>query len=112
MFDPVLARLRDLGCMGLMMSASPDEGVLLGIGPAVATAAGSRNACHPLSTGSAHPDRLERTRVTPCVVEVGPATVRGPRTAAQNLVSTALECIDDEIALLDEAARRSGGGLA
>jgi S-DNA-T family DNA segregation ATPase FtsK/SpoIIIE len=30
MFDPVLARLRDLGCMGLMMSASPDEGILLG----------------------------------------------------------------------------------
>jgi S-DNA-T family DNA segregation ATPase FtsK/SpoIIIE len=32
MFDPVLSRLRDLGCMGLMMSASPDEGVLLGAG--------------------------------------------------------------------------------
>jgi S-DNA-T family DNA segregation ATPase FtsK/SpoIIIE len=30
MFDPILARMRDLGCMGLMMSASPDEGVLLG----------------------------------------------------------------------------------
>jgi S-DNA-T family DNA segregation ATPase FtsK/SpoIIIE len=30
MFDPVLARLRDLGCMGLMMSTSADEGVLLG----------------------------------------------------------------------------------
>jgi S-DNA-T family DNA segregation ATPase FtsK/SpoIIIE len=30
MFDPVLAGLRDLGCLGLMMSASPDEGVLLG----------------------------------------------------------------------------------
>lgn len=30
MFDPVLARLRDLGCMGLMMSASADDGVLLG----------------------------------------------------------------------------------
>jgi S-DNA-T family DNA segregation ATPase FtsK/SpoIIIE len=30
MFDPVLARLRELGCVGLMMSASPDEGVLLG----------------------------------------------------------------------------------
>lgn len=30
MFDPVLARLRDLGCMGLMMSANPDEGILLG----------------------------------------------------------------------------------
>lgn len=30
MFDPVLARLRDMGCSGLMMSASPEEGVLLG----------------------------------------------------------------------------------
>ena len=38
-----------------------------------------------------------------CVVEVGPATVRGPRTAAQNVVATALGCIDDDIAVLDEA---------
>ena len=30
MFDPVLARLRDMGCSGLMMSAAPDEGVLIG----------------------------------------------------------------------------------
>lgn len=30
MFDPVLARMRDMGCAGLMMSAAPDEGVLLG----------------------------------------------------------------------------------
>jgi S-DNA-T family DNA segregation ATPase FtsK/SpoIIIE len=30
MFDPLLARLRDLGCMGLMMSTSPEEGILLG----------------------------------------------------------------------------------
>ncbi|MGA5464191.1 type VII secretion protein EccCa [Mycobacterium sp. NPDC050041] len=30
MFDPVLAQLRDLGSMGLLMSVSPDEGVLLG----------------------------------------------------------------------------------
>jgi len=30
MFDPLLARLRDLGAVGLMMSASPDEGILLG----------------------------------------------------------------------------------
>ena len=30
MFDPVLARLRDVGCIGLMMSASPDDGFLLG----------------------------------------------------------------------------------
>jgi S-DNA-T family DNA segregation ATPase FtsK/SpoIIIE len=30
MFDPLLARLRDLGCIGLMMSAGADEGVLLG----------------------------------------------------------------------------------
>ncbi|MGV0792782.1 type VII secretion protein EccCa [Mycolicibacterium sp. XJ1819] len=30
MFDPVLARLRELGSAGLMMSASADDGVLLG----------------------------------------------------------------------------------
>lgn len=30
MFDPVLSRLRDLGAMGLMMSAAPEEGVVLG----------------------------------------------------------------------------------
>jgi S-DNA-T family DNA segregation ATPase FtsK/SpoIIIE len=30
MFDPFLARLRDLGCMGLTMSAGPDDGVLFG----------------------------------------------------------------------------------
>jgi len=30
MFDPLLAGLRDLGCMGLMMSGSPDEGALIG----------------------------------------------------------------------------------
>jgi S-DNA-T family DNA segregation ATPase FtsK/SpoIIIE len=30
MFDPFLARLRELGSMGLMMSATPDEGVLFG----------------------------------------------------------------------------------
>ena len=30
MFDPVLTRMRELGSTGLMMSASPEEGVLLG----------------------------------------------------------------------------------
>jgi S-DNA-T family DNA segregation ATPase FtsK/SpoIIIE len=30
MFDPVLARMKDLGCMGLVMSAGSDDGVLLG----------------------------------------------------------------------------------
>ena len=40
--------------------------------------------------------------MTECVVEVGPGTVRGASDVAENLVSTALECIDDEIALLDE----------
>ncbi|VEG52058.1 type VII secretion protein EccCa/type VII secretion protein EccCb [Mycolicibacterium aurum] len=30
MFDPVLARMRDMGCAGFMMSAAPEEGVLLG----------------------------------------------------------------------------------
>jgi type VII secretion-associated protein (TIGR03931 family) len=36
------------------------------------------------------------------VVEVGPVTVRGPACAAPDLVVTALECIDDDIAILDE----------
>ncbi|ORV14903.1 secretion protein EccC [Mycobacterium celatum] len=30
LFDPLLAELRDSGCVGLMMSASPDEGPLIG----------------------------------------------------------------------------------
>jgi len=30
LFEPLLARVREMGCAGLMMSASPDEGVLLG----------------------------------------------------------------------------------
>jgi S-DNA-T family DNA segregation ATPase FtsK/SpoIIIE len=30
MFDPMLARMRELGCMGLMMSAAPEEGPLFG----------------------------------------------------------------------------------
>jgi S-DNA-T family DNA segregation ATPase FtsK/SpoIIIE len=53
MFDPVLARLRDLGCMGLMMSASPDEGVLLG---------SVRPSAQPQGRGTlitrGHPDQL------------------------------------------------------
>ena len=40
--------------------------------------------------------------MTQCVVEVGPGTVRGQGDVAERLVATALECIDDEIALLDE----------
>jgi type VII secretion-associated protein (TIGR03931 family) len=46
---------------------------------------------------------MDRARVNDCVVEVGPATVRGPRRATQNMVTTALACIDDEIAVLDDA---------
>ena len=30
MFDPILARMRDLGATGLLMSAGVDEGVLMG----------------------------------------------------------------------------------
>ena len=40
--------------------------------------------------------------MTQCVVEVGPGAVRGPCHAAQNLTSTALDCIDDDVAMLDE----------
>lgn len=32
LFEPLLAGLRDLGCMGLMMSGRPDEGTLFGSG--------------------------------------------------------------------------------
>ncbi|MEB3983004.1 type VII secretion protein EccCa [Mycobacterium sp. 663a-19] len=34
LFEPLLAGLRDLGCLGLVMSARPDEGALLGCRPA------------------------------------------------------------------------------
>ncbi|RZT18680.1 S-DNA-T family DNA segregation ATPase FtsK/SpoIIIE [Mycobacterium sp. BK558] len=30
LFDPVLARLRDMGCSGMMMSAAPDDGIPIG----------------------------------------------------------------------------------
>ncbi len=40
--------------------------------------------------------------MTRSVVEVGPATVRGPKAAPQQWISTAIEFIDDPIALLDE----------
>jgi type VII secretion-associated protein (TIGR03931 family) len=45
---------------------------------------------------------MDRAGVKETVVEVGPAAVRGPTRAEQNLESTALECIDDEIAVLHE----------
>jgi S-DNA-T family DNA segregation ATPase FtsK/SpoIIIE len=32
LFEPLLAGLRDLGCMGLVMSGRPDEGTLFGSG--------------------------------------------------------------------------------
>jgi S-DNA-T family DNA segregation ATPase FtsK/SpoIIIE len=32
LFDPLLAGMREIGCMGLMMSARPEEGALLGSG--------------------------------------------------------------------------------
>jgi DNA segregation ATPase FtsK/SpoIIIE, S-DNA-T family len=32
LFEPLLAAMREIGCMGLMMSARPDEGTLLGSG--------------------------------------------------------------------------------
>ena len=102
MFDPVLARMRELGCMGLMMSASPDEGVLLGsvrpspLPPGRATLI-TRGQCGSADTGG-----LDRPAVTEVVIEVGPATIRGPNDVRPEWVSTALDCIDDEIALIDD----------
>jgi type VII secretion-associated protein (TIGR03931 family) len=42
--------------------------------------------------------------VTDVVVEVGPATVRGPNHAEEQCVSAALESIDDELTLIDDSA--------
>ncbi|SEH92673.1 type VII secretion-associated protein, Rv3446c family, C-terminal domain-containing protein [Mycolicibacterium rutilum] len=42
--------------------------------------------------------------MNPIVVEVGPEDIRGPEPAAPELISTALDCIDDDLALLDERA--------
>ncbi len=38
-----------------------------------------------------------------CVVEVGPATVRGPCPGTSDVVTAALDFIDDDIAILDDA---------
>jgi type VII secretion-associated protein (TIGR03931 family) len=40
--------------------------------------------------------------VTEVVIEVGPCAIRGPNVARAECISTALECIDDDVALLDE----------
>lgn len=40
--------------------------------------------------------------MTPVIVEAGPHTVRGPGSAPQLWISTAIDTIDDRIALLDE----------
>ena len=40
--------------------------------------------------------------MTDVIVEVGPGTVRGPNDVRADWVSAALECIDDDIALIDE----------
>lgn len=40
--------------------------------------------------------------MTDVVVEIGPGTVRGPNDVGADWVSAALECIDDDIALIDD----------
>ncbi len=40
--------------------------------------------------------------MTAVVVEIGPGTVRGPNDVEAQWVSAALECIDDDIALVDD----------
>ncbi len=40
--------------------------------------------------------------MNPVVVEVGPQTVRGPKAAPPAWISTAIECIDDQIAVLGD----------
>jgi type VII secretion-associated protein (TIGR03931 family) len=45
---------------------------------------------------------MDGAGVSEVVVEVGPAAIRGQFRADEKLESTALECIDDETAMLDE----------
>jgi type VII secretion-associated protein (TIGR03931 family) len=40
--------------------------------------------------------------MTDVIVEVGPGTVRGPNDVREEWVSAAIECVDDEIALIDD----------
>ena len=40
--------------------------------------------------------------MNPAVVEVGPQTVRGPGSAPRDWISVAIECVDDQLALLDD----------
>ena len=47
LFEPLLAGLRDLGCMALMMSGRPDEGAPVGFRPPGPVAAGPWRAGHP-----------------------------------------------------------------
>ena len=56
MFDPVLAQLRDSGCMGLLMNGSPEEGPLIG---------NHRAAAHPAGRG------VLVTKDGPQLVQVG-----------------------------------------
>lgn len=42
--------------------------------------------------------------MTDVIVEVGPGTIRGPNDMRADWVSTALECIDDDLALIDDQA--------
>ena len=46
MFEPLLAGLQDLGCLGLMMSGTARGGCATGFGPPDAVAAGARGADH------------------------------------------------------------------
>ena len=102
MFDPILARLRDMGAVGPDDERQPRRGHCPGLGPPVAVTAGARHAGYPCASGPAHPGGVGRPAVTDVVVEVGPGTVRGPCDAPAQLVSAALECIDDELALIDD----------
>ena len=87
---------------GLDDERQPRRGRPAGYRSAVATATWPRNACHPVTAAAARADRLDRSGVKDTVVEVGPVAVRGQSRAEQHVESTALQFIDDEIAMLDE----------
>ena len=75
MFEPLLAGLRDAGCLTLLMSASPEEGLAVG-SVRQSAAARPQYADHSSHRPAISPGRLDPTGVRSHVIEIGPNAVR------------------------------------
>src|SRR6478735_1990254 len=89
------------GLYGFDDERQPRRRYSLGCCPAVRATAGARNT-HYATPRSADPGGLDRSAMTGIVVEVGPATIRGPNHADAEWISAGIDGIDDELTLIDE----------